>query len=216
MLDLPIALVSVMFFSGWLPLLFSSILVIALILEIANDRFGLGYFTLVVYAAALSIFTEINPFKYVWNNPFDAFGFLIGYFVIGAGYSIIKYRSWLKDVAIQIGLFKEQFVRTNDLAISVNEEIPASHKESWKRYLYDKMAYDDYKRIKSGFGPGYQKDLILNWIAFWPFSAVGLLVAEPLEKFVNFSYTELVAVYRNIYTKIINKHINVADIQDLK
>lgn len=216
MLDLPIALVSVMFFNGWLPLLFSSILVIALILEIANDRFGLGYFTLVVYAAALSIFTEINPFKYVWHNPFDAFGFLIGYFVVGAGYSIIKYRSWLKDVASQIGLFKEQFIRTNDLTISVNDEIPASHKELWKRYLRDNMNYDDYDRIKSGFGPGYQKDLILNWIAFWPFSAVGLLVAEPLEKFVNFLYTELVAVYRNIYTKIINKYINVADIQDLK
>ncbi|PPD54342.1 MAG: hypothetical protein CTY12_03355 [Methylotenera sp.] len=216
MFDLPVALIGVMFFSGWLPMVFSTILVLALILEVANDRFLLGYFTLFVYSVVLAIFTEINPFTHIWNNPLEAIGFLIGYFLIGAGYSVVKYRAWLKDVAIKIGLFKEQFIRANSINISVKDEIPESFLKGWKDYLYNHMEYDDYKRIKSGFGPGYQKDLILNWIAFWPFSAVGLLVAEPLEKFVNFLYNEMVAVYRNIYTRIISKYINVTDIENLK
>lgn len=216
MFDLPAALIGVMFFSGWLPMVFSVILVLALILEVANDRFLLGYFTLLVYSVVLATFTEINPFSHIWHNPLEAIGFLIGYFLIGAGYSVVKYRAWLKDVALQIGLFKEQFIRRHELTISVKDEIPSGFAKQWKEYLYQKMTYDDYNRIKSGFGPGHQKDLILNWIAFWPFSAVGLLVAEPLEKFVNFLYNELVTVYRNIYTRIINKYINVSDIENLK
>lgn len=216
MFELPIALVGVMFFSGWLPMVFSTILVLALILEIANDRFVLGYFTLFVYAVAMAIFTEINPFVYIWHNPLQAIGFLIGYFLVGGVYSVIKYRAWLKDVAIQISEFKRQFIADRELNISITEEIPSAQSNEWKSYLRQKMDSDDYSRIRSGFGPGYQKDLILNWIAFWPFSAVGLLVAEPLEKFVNFLYNELVAVYRNIYTRIITKYINIADIENLK
>lgn len=216
MFDLPVALIGVMFFSGWLPMVFSTILVLALILEVANDRFLLGYFTLFVYSVVLAVFTEINPFTHIWHNPLEAIGFLIGYFLIGAGYSVVKYRAWLKDVAIQIGLFKELFINQHGLNILIKDEIPVDFTQRWKEFLYHKMSHDDYTRIKSGFGPGYQKDLILNWIAFWPFSAVGLLVAEPLEKFVNFLYNELVAVYRNIYTRIISKYINIADIENLK
>lgn len=216
MIELPLALIATMFFSGWLTTLLSAILVLALILEIANDRFILGYVSVFAYMVAIAIFTELTPFSYMWHNPLQVIGFLLGYFAIGGVYSVVKYRAWLKHVAIQIAEHKLSFINTHGLNILATEEIPEAYVKNWKDYMYQMLSSEDFGRLKSGFGPGKQKDLILNWIAFWPFSAVGLLIAEPLEKLVNWIYDELVAVYRNIYTRIVSKYINVSDITNLK
>lgn len=215
-IDTPVALIGAMFFSGWLTTVFSAILVLALILEVANDKYVLGYVSLFAYAVVVSIFTDLKPFVYIWNNPLEFIGFLLCYFAIGGVYSLAKYRNWLKHVTLKIRDLKIAFIEAYDLTIRVTDDIPAELTKDWKNHLYYKLPSDDYSRIKGGFGPGYQKELILNWIAFWPFSAVGLFIADPLEKAVNWIYDELVDVYRNMYTKIINKYINVSDIEKLK
>ncbi len=215
-IDAPLALFGVMFFSGWLTTIFSIIFVLALIIEVANEKYVLGYVSLFGYSLALAIFTNINPFAYAWHNPWDAAGFVFGYFAIGAIYSIIKYRPWLSEIMERVREIKLEFIKLNSLNIEATEAIPAELTKAWQQYLANNIGYTDYNRIKSGFGPGSQKELILNWIAFWPFSAVGLLIAEPLEKLVNWIYSELIGIYKAMYRKIVSKYINLSDIENLK
>ena len=214
--SLPYTIISTMFFGGWLTAVFSTILVIALIVEIANDKYVSGYVTFFVYALVLAGFTDVNLFAYTWHNPWQVVGYIASYAVIGAIYSVIKYRPWLIGVMKEVSIIKAEFIELNGLTIELTEAIPVELSTAWSNYLRTNMGYLNYSRIRSGFGIGAQKELILNWIAFWPVSAIGLLVAEPIEKFVNWMYDELVEVYRSMYAKIVSKYVNISDLQNLK
>lgn len=213
MLELPITLFTAMFFSGWLSLLFSIVFVLALIVFVSDTDFSLGYVTFVLYAVALQLFTDVDPLSWVWYHPIDAIAFVLSYFIVGGVYSVIKYRSWIKEFSLQLRELKHRYIEIHGLQIQLTDEIPESEMNQWRSFLYSNLSTFDFDMVTAGFGPGIQKELILNWIVFWPFSAVGLLIANPLKRFVNFLYEELVSVYRNMYKRMIAKYINIQDIE---
>lgn len=210
--DTPAALITAMFFSGFWATVFSTVLIIALILEIAADEFALGYGSVLGYAVLMAIFTDVNPFMWIWHNPGDAIGFLAGYVVFGAVYSAVKYRSFVRTMAEKIKDVKVAFIKDKKLEINVLAEIPSEFMSDWKRYLSDKLPYGDWKRVQKGLYPSAQRDIIINWIAFWPVSALGLFIADPLKEMVNWAYERMISVYRITYDRIINKFINTNDI----
>lgn len=214
--DIPGAIIGGMFLSGWLSAILSFIFIIALIIEIANEKHALGYASFFVYLIAMSIFTPVNTFTYIWHNPLDIVGFIVIYFALGAVYSTVKYRSWAATLINRVSEVKQQFIKDNNLSISVKDEIPSELTQSWSDALYKQVSYNEFQTLKEGFGPGRHKARILNWIAFWPFSAIGLFIAQPLEDLVNWLYAELVSVYKGIWTKLITSRINMSDVTNLK
>lgn len=210
------ALFAGMFFSGWVGAVFSVIFIIALILEIANDKHALGYASFFVYLVAMSIFTPVNAFVYIWHNPLDVIGFIALYFAVGAAYSTVKYRSWAATLLNKVSEVKQRFIKEFNLSIDIKGEIPAELSQEWSDYLYKNLAYGEFETLREGFGPGRHKVKILNWIAFWPFSAIGLVIAQPLEDLVNWLYAKLTSIYKRIWENLIKKYINESDISDLK
>lgn len=209
--DLPVLLFSSMFVSLW-GAIFSSIFLIVAILVIAAEEFWAGYVVFFVYIILMAIFTPANPFLYLWHNPAQAVGFFIGYFAIGAVYSTIKYWSFVKKMVNIVKELKHQFIAENKLSITETEEIPEVFKTKWDSYKSLNMDYPDKSRLNRGLKPGENKSMIMNWIAFWPFSAVGLFVADPLRHLVTSIYQHLVSIYGKMYEKVVSSHINIKDI----
>lgn len=206
------AILSAMFFGGIWAMMASIIFVIAAILLTASESFGIAYAAFVIYLIVFAIFGPMNPFVFTWHNPIDVLGYFIEYFIIGAGYSIAKYWSYVTKTVNVVRELKRTFIEKNKLTISILEEIPEEFKSKWKEYRYNNLSYRDRDRIDN-LRPTQQKALIMNWIAFWPFSAIGLFVADPLRHLVTSIYEHLVAVYSKMYDKIVSSKINLNDLK---
>jgi hypothetical protein len=109
---------------------------------------------------------------------------------------------------------KRLFITRYELKIGNHDPIPPEFTERWADWrkkaiqAHSGFAADDL----ADYRPAAQKSLILNWIAFWPFSAVGLFVADPLKKLVVGIYNQLGSVYDRIYDHTISKLINKSDL----
>lgn len=215
-IDYSATLFGAMFFSGWVGAILSLVFIVALIIEIARDEYVLGYFSFVIYLLLTWLFTPLNPFAYIWHNPLEVLGFVLLYFAIGAVYSTIKYRAWAVRLIDDVREIKLKFIEKNELKIGFTDEIPAHLEQVWSNMLYKELSYDEFNTLKEGFGPGKHKAEIMNWISFWPFSAIGLFVADPLEKFVLWVYESLVSVYQGIWNRVIASRINISDVKNIK
>jgi hypothetical protein len=212
MLDLPIAIFTAMFLTGWIPFIFSVVLAVVLILSIASEEFGIGVVAFIIYMGLMAIFTPANPFVWMWHNPLELIGGMVLYLVIGAIYSTAKYWSFLKQVVNIVHSLKIQYIETYNVGIAATEEMPENQKDGWQRYLRDNLTGKIYTRYFNGLKASQNKGLITGWIAFWPFSAIGLFIADPLRELINSIYNHLIGIYDKMYTNVISSKINVKDI----
>ncbi|MEM2159331.1 MAG: hypothetical protein QXN55_00040 [Candidatus Nitrosotenuis sp.] len=213
MLELPIAVITAMFFTGWVPFIFSIVLAIILILSIASEEFGIGIAAFLIYLCAMAVFTPANPFVWIWHNLLELIGGMILYLVIDAIYSTIKYWSFLKQVVNIMHSLKIQFIEQYKVGIAPTEEMSENQKEGWQRHLRDNLTGKIYTRYYNGLKPSQNKGLISGWIAFWPFSAVGLFIADPFRDLVNAIYNHLISIYDKMYSNVITSKININDLK---
>lgn len=206
------AMLSAMFFGGAATFIATIAFFIAAILFTASEMFSLAYVAVVIYVVVFAIFGPVNPFSYLWHNPLDVLGWFIEFFVIGAVYSIAKYWSYVTKVVNTVRELKKEFIEIHELKISLLDEIPKEFMSDWKNFRYNRLSYTDRDRVDN-LRPTQQKALIMNWIAFWPFSAIGLFVADPLRHLVTSIYEHLVSVYGKMYDKIVSSKINLNDLK---
>ena len=199
-------------FGGFWATIFTSIFIIAAILFTASEEFGWSYGSLLLYIVVLAIFTPANPFVYVWHNPLTAIEFFVGFFVIGAIFSLLKYWSFVQRIVQKIKDIKKQFIIDFKLEISTTDEIPHEYTQEWKKRKSEKLSSSEYNKVTRGLRPSDNASLIMNWIAFWPFVALGLFVADPLRHLVRSIYEHLVSTFGRMYERIVTKNINMTDL----
>lgn len=209
--EYPLLLIDTLLFgSGVLSLILTIVFVCVVILSVSSEYITLSYIALCAYLLALTIFTPINVYDVVTTNPIQVLQFVVGYLLIGALYTVVKYRSYVVNIVNEVQTLKKRFIDENKLLIKVTDELP--NKDSWNNFIRD-YNYNLYYTLKHGITPGSQKTLITNWIVFWPFSAVGLFVAHPLEHVVTLIYNSLQSVYHKMYYKLITSKLNITDIE---
>jgi hypothetical protein len=211
MFEIPFLVVDALLLGGLLPLLLTIVFVIVSILLVSAEAIGASYVLLSAYCIALSIFTTIDPISYVFHNPGTSLQFLVGYLIVGAVYTAPKFRSYIIKYINKVQLLKLQFIKKNKLEIKVTDEIPTDFVDSWKQYLND-SDWALYHKVTEGLKASQNKALILDWIVFWPFSAVGLLIADPIRKFINVLYDMMSSIYQRIYVQLVTSRINIKDI----
>lgn len=221
MIDLTFLLFASLFSGFWVSL-FTIAFFIAAIVSVSTDNYGAGVVSFILYSALLALFTPLNPFVYVYHNPGDTLLFIVLYLSVGAGYSIIKYRSWLKNKLTLLRDAKLKFIELYELNINVTDAFPsclpngASLQSYWVDFLQSSnsgLSYTDSRLItRHELTPAAQIDSISAWIAFWPFSALGLFIADPLKWLVTNTFNLLSSVYRQLYHRLISKYVNINDI----
>jgi hypothetical protein len=210
--DISSLIIGAMFGGIWASI-FSTMFIAAVILLTATDEFWWSYGSLLLYTVILAIFTPANPFLYIWHNPLSSIEIFIGYFIIGAVFALLKYWSFIQRVVQKIKDFKKQFIIDNKLEISTIDEIPEEYKKLWNSYKSQKLSSSELHKINNGLRPSNNSALIMNWIAWWPFVAVGLFVADPLRKLVKAIYEHLVSTFGKMYEHIVTKNINMTDLK---
>lgn len=202
-IDAPSMLIGALFFSGFWPLFLTIVFIIVAILSSTSEAFTVSYIATVIFAILLAIFTTVNPFVAIWNHPATAFGLLIAYIGVGSLYSVYKYSVTFRKIVASVSKAKAEYINLNNLNIAVTDPIPERYMSNWKSYRYNHSYYTK---------GGIDKTRIMNWIAFWPFSAVGVFVADPLHALVTHAYNMMVSTYKLIRANIIKGHLNESDL----
>lgn len=197
--------------------------VCALILLTENEKYISGVFSFLAYLLILEFFTGADIFAWVWNNKLLTLAYMIGYFVIGAFYSVAKYYFYANDFSDEVLKHKTKWLELNHktLDVSVSQPMTGAELQSWQDYFGNHIS-SKYKNT-SAYGisplmwiaPRNQTERLCIWIGYWPFSAVGLLVARPLQRLVNRMYEALQGIYNNIYSKALGK-LNITDFDNPK
>lgn len=212
-IDAPSMLIGALFFSGFWPLFLTIVFIIVAILSSTSEAFTVSYIATVIFAILLAIFTTVNPFVAIWNHPAMAFGLLIAYIGVGSLYSVYKYSVTFRKIVASVSKAKAEYINLNNLNIAVTDPIPELYMLNWKSFRYNNSYYTN------GYDHSYytkerriDKTRIMNWIVFWPFSAVGVFVADPLHALVTHAYNMMVSTYKLIRTNIIKGYLNESDL----
>jgi hypothetical protein len=124
-------------------------------------------FFLAVTIVALQLFSDLNPFAWIKNHPWEILFGALAYLPIGGLYSIPKWYFFLVD------------------------------------YIKEHQGWANYKPSVSG-----NKNRILTWIVYWPFSLIGLIIDKPITAIATGIYNLFTKTYSNILEKVWAKYGN--------
>ena len=205
---------SKMFMGGTWALVISIAFILAELLFVSFDKPGWTFSIFVAYAVEMAVFQNINLATFIWAHPVDVAQFAIMYFVVGGLYSVLKFWANAREKLREVRDIKKMYLeKYPEIRININEPIPSECSRNWLNHLKDKLPGSDYEFVvERKLSPGAIKDLIIVWITFWPFSALGLFVARPLDRIGKFVYNSLVDVYHKIRLATIKRFINIEDL----
>jgi hypothetical protein len=128
---------------------------------------------------AAFFFTGTNPIDFVRDNLTNIVFFVLGWFAIGAGWSILKWSMWTGSKKIQ------DEIREN-WAI-YNKTYPENTREDFNKNSYYNV---------TDLGKNYGK--LVRWIVFWPASVLWSLTYRAVRKIANWVYDALERVFASI------------------
>jgi len=154
----------------------------------------------------------------IFNDPIALIGYFVVYFVVGGGWSFVKWFSFINKKADAFGELKLEFIKrcnrqigkneiADDEKLEVNTKtklpvhfIPAFNTFLRERYFIDGSRYDYDEDKLDGVIPSAQnhKEKIVTWILWWPTSAFWTILNDPLVKLANWMYGRFQGLYKKI------------------
>ena len=195
-----------------------------IIMAFAENENNIGAFiTLCIFILAMEYADAINFVDAIKADPWFFVKWTALYFVIGSVWSIIKWFSYVRNLASEFGKHKLKYLqRCNDsgqreinvdgdtitlpeFKIDISTPIPEELMQHFKRYLksergYIRSEYDDI--IPSAAN---NKDRIVTWIVWWPTSLLWTLINDPIRKLAEKIYAGLQGVYSKITQQAFSK-----------
>lgn len=145
-----------------------------------------------ITVGVLWFFFDIPIFSAIWNNPLWAMLGFIAYFVVGTGWSMVK---WL----LHVTRLKDDFLEDREKWLkSEAGNLPSEEVELawWNSFEGSQW------RPKIPAHASNHKELITLWIMYWPWSALWTLLDDPLRRLVNWIYRQIQFVYVRISDKV--------------
>ena len=189
------------------------ILVLSMIVLLENEREG-WVTTFLSLGVALWLFNyNTIIWDYITTNPLMIVGFIIGYIVIGVGWSFVKWGSYIKTKLRPFVECKNNFI-TQHGEFNDNEPNPGETNELWERFK------EHYRNTGEGLGDGksfksiinrlrpsaaYQRGAIISWVSYWPLSIIGTLLNDPLRRFFGWVYDGISGYYDKLTDKLTAK-----------
>lgn len=177
----------------WWILLATVIIVDVWFLEYDN---GTGAtFSLVAFAAAMFFFGDWNPFPWMGANPLWTIGAVLGYFVAGGIWSIIKWYFHCLNIRDQYNEVKDAFFEENSIT---GDKISSQLKSAWK----ERLRYAGFKDESIAPVARKYKSTILMWMTHWPFSALWTLLNDPIRRIFMSIYARLTGTLQKISDRL--------------
>lgn len=168
--------------SGWLFWLVVFLFIIAETAATEAESLGVAFTLFVVGLLVLTLFSDANIGDVVLRHPILALCMIPAYFVLGIGWSFLKWRGVIVNSAEKFEGEKASLLKKYGERSDKGESF-----EQWLRlyrYAYPPSAAENKERITT-------------WIAFWPFSLLWSCLTYPRRVAV-YLYKQLVATFQRM------------------
>lgn len=176
-----------------------------ILLALEKESGGWAVFVAGVALAAMLGLGNSSWLAWLFENPLNFGSAVIGYAVVGVGYSIVKWRAFVCHVARMYRQKRTHWLQ-NRLKMGFDESINALYYEALKTGKLTGTVKEEWdEHLGSVYGwrtkkPEYSqsKDRITGWMIFWPWSCLWLVINDPVRRFFGWVYETLGGLYRSI------------------
>jgi hypothetical protein len=145
---------------------------------------GLATLSVLVTAAIMQFACHVDMIGYVQANPQIVLYGLLGYFLTGTVWSIMKWWFFVKGERRRYNEFKAEFLYDNGIKDGI---LPDNLKP---QFLHDLPTYGSDK-IEIRPQVGNHKARIYLWIAYWPWSMLWTIVNDPIRRICREIYEQI-------------------------
>ena len=156
---------------------------IALFVFIDDDEGTEASGVLFSFALLLQLFGDFKPFSYLYHHPLATLQWAIVYLALGSLWSIAKWWFYVTKQRDHYNDKRRKFLREEGVK---GDEIPSNLKYRWTNLAPAKP--DIYK----------EKQRVVRWMSFWPWSMVWTLINDPVKKFFNAVYRRMQGLLQKI------------------
>lgn len=191
----------------WVLLALESIILLALI---ENERPWLGGFTLIVTGVLLHFFGGVNLLSLVLANPGLSALCLVGYLAVGVAWALVKWflfalRKKEEYLEAKESWKPEQEARWDYVRDESNRILPdKAQVKSGPTKWEDSHARKLLLNSKGGLMPlaRENKERIMLWIAYWPWSLLWTLVDDPLKRLARHIFNMIQDTLQSISNRV--------------
>lgn len=185
-----------LFALGSIPFLILLLVDLFIITVLVEKESGL-WATIVAVLSILGLdyLWKVPVLKVIHDNPGKSIELVGLYFLLGAGWSIFKWWTFLHKQTKRYGDFKAEFLEKRNAKALTPELSVVLEAE-----LIEKNRFaDDEKRVHSvpPSARAFKGDLT-RWATYWPFSMVGFALNDIVRKAWNYVYDLLQSTYQRI------------------
>ena len=132
-----------------------------------------------------------NFYTLIKEDPRIIFQYIGGYIGLGIIWSFIK--MYFSTAGVR------RIIKEAKLSWE-KEKLDDKKWKSFNSYLDSQLRYENQNKLSFD----YYKTKIINWITYWPFSALVTLLNDPFRRLINFIfYNILIGIYRKIHSVMI-------------
>lgn len=206
----PLVLLFALFSPLWWLLIAAA--TISIIWSLDNERGGFATFTLVITALALFLFGDARLPAFVIAHPGSILLAVLGYFVGGAVWSVVKWSLFAQEKRDDYEDHKRRWLRGQGVT---SNEVPEGMKQSFLDLLLDNHQFSNEaiettvdekgaktvtrKRVVNIVPIAWDnKSRIMTWMMFWPWSATWALIDDFVRKAFKWAQRKLEALMDKI------------------
>ncbi|MHA2279790.1 MAG: hypothetical protein ACXAC5_02710 [Promethearchaeota archaeon] len=172
-----------------------------------HERGWASAVSLVLTALLLCFFGDVNIFAWIWQHPLMTVYYFIGYLVIGAAWSVVKWRLLCGDIRDKYLEVRKDFFADRNL--TSGKPIPPEHQKDWIDRIR-RTEWSDYfsrwsrnsdqiKSIKDIIPKAKDyKPHILFWMGYWPLSLFWFFLSDLLERLFDKIYRLMTSLFQMI------------------
>lgn len=173
-------------------------MVVALIICEATESPIVATVTVIAGALALQFLGDVNWWAYLKSNPFEVIKLVGLYFGLGTGWCVAKWYFYVLNRRDEYRERKESFCKEHKLEDGI---IPDNLVKSFQSsFLY-------YRKNDYPPSAGKHKRRIIQWITYWPFSAVWTLIDDVVQRIAKSIYNLISTALQKISDKVFEKDL---------
>jgi hypothetical protein len=158
--------------------LLTAAMVLLLFIAAAKDSFAAAFWFTVIGLALLQFVTIADPLSWVKAHPYAIGIGAAAYLPIGVGWSLFRWWKILQKAAVEIRKEKGNWS-------------PSNYWSSWDSYVKYHLP-----------SASANKERIVCWITYWPFSAAAYLLIDLLYDIGDWIYTKLSGFYQSMVDRV--------------
>ena len=162
---------------------------------------GLATFVLILTAVILQFFTRIKIITLILANPAAALLVFASYVTVGVVWSFIKWTTYLLDWREQN---KDSLKRADERITSYEKSLQETTTALLKNEIEYKIRSEKESLQNSVPTANKQKQRIITWTAYWPWSVLWTCVTDYLRRFFQRLYQLLESSYNTVQRRILS------------